>query len=118
MAFDLVSVSFAGYHIWDYLPNIRDMLENPDLNIGQWAGERLTSEAFFVLAVFVISGPACFLVVRWITMGVVRRFRWLCSHPAPATVTLSLILFVLGVLPNFGVLKTSGLDLRHYATHP
>ena len=99
MAFDLVSVSFAGYHVWDYLPNIRDMLENPDLNIGQWAGERLTSEAFFVLAVFVISGPACFLVVRWITMRVVRRFRWLCSHPAPAIVTLCLILFVLGVLP-------------------
>lgn len=113
MAFDLFSVSFAGYHVWDYLPNIRDILDNPDLKIWQWAGEGLTTEAVFVLAVFVVSGPICFLSVKWVTKRLVAHFRWLVSKPALAMVTMSYIIFVLSVV--------AAMDLfpdRVYSTLP
>lgn len=99
MAFDLVSVSFAGYHVWDYLPNLQDMLKNPDLKIWQWAGERLTTEAMFLLAIFVILGPACFLTAKWITIRLVNQFRWLVLQPLPALVTSVFIFFVLSSVP-------------------
>lgn len=99
MAFDLVSVSFAGYHVWDYLPNLQDMINNPDLKIWQWAGERLTAEAMFLLAIFVISSPACFFTARWITILLVGRFRWLVLQPSTALVTTIFIFFVLSSVP-------------------
>lgn len=101
MAFDLVSVNFAGYHVWDYLPNIWDILENPDLKIWQWAGERLTTEALLVLAVFVISGPVCYVSIKWITKSLTRRFRWLVSQPTPAIATLTFLFYVLAMVPAF-----------------
>ena len=60
MAGDLISVGFAGYHIWDYFPHIEDILNSPEQHIWQWAGENLTSEALMILSFFVVSGPACF----------------------------------------------------------
>ena len=99
MAFDLVSVSFAGYHVWDYLPNVQDMLKNPDMKIWQWAGERLTTEAMILLAIFVIFSPLCFFSAKWITIRLVSRFRWLVLQPLPAMVTSFFTVFVLSSVP-------------------
>ena len=41
MAGDLISVGFAGYHLWDYFPHIEDILNSPEQHIWQWAGEEL-----------------------------------------------------------------------------
>lgn len=101
MAFDLASVNFAGYHVWDYLPNIQDMLENPELHIWQWAGERLTTEALLVLAVFVISGPICYLSTKWLVMRLERRFKWLALRPTMTIAVVLALAFVFAMVPAF-----------------
>jgi hypothetical protein len=100
MAGDLISVGFAGYHIWDYFPHLEDILNSPEQHIWQWAGENLTSEALMILAVFVVSGPACFFAARWLSRQLARRYTLLCSGPATAMLTAGFILVVVGVLPG------------------
>ena len=100
MAGDLISVGFAGYHIWDYFPNIEDILKSPEQHIWQWAGEQLTSEALMILSIFVVSGPACFLAARWVSRQLARRYRRLCSGRArPSMLTAGFIFVVVGVVP-------------------
>jgi hypothetical protein len=73
-AFDLASVGFAGYHVSDYLPYIRDMLTHPEMVIWQWGGERLGMEALLLLGIFVTAVPACLMAVRGVTIRMLQRF--------------------------------------------
>ena len=100
MAGDLISVGFAGYHIWDYFPHIEDILNSPEQHIWQWAGEKLTSEALMILSFFVVSGPACFFAARWMSRRLARRYRRLCSGRATAMLTAGFIFVVVGVIPG------------------
>jgi Sulfatase len=100
MAGDLISVGFAGYHIWDYFPNIEDILKSPEQHIWQWAGEQLTSEALMILSIFVVSGPACFFAARWVSRQLARRHRQLCSGRATAMFTAGFIFVVVVVIPG------------------
>lgn len=99
-AIDLVCVSFAGYHSWDYMPHLQDMLENPDQMIWQWAGERLTTEAALIFLIFLISGPLCFVIVRRIGALLINRVSWLNSSNAAKGLTAVFIFGVLGVAPS------------------
>jgi hypothetical protein len=100
MAGDLISVGFAGYHIWDYFPHIEDILNSPEQHIWQWAGENLTSEALMILFFFVVSGPACFFAARWVSRRLARRYKRLCSGRATAMLTAGFIFVVVGVIPG------------------
>lgn len=100
MAGDLISVGFAGYHIWDYFPHLEDILNSPEQHIWQWAGENLTSEALMILSFFVVSGPACFFAARWLSRQLARRHTVLCSGRAAAMLTAGFILVVVGVVPG------------------
>jgi hypothetical protein len=99
MAVDLISVGFAGYHIWDYFPNIEDILRSPEQHIWQWGGEQLTSEALMILCVFAISGPVCFFAVRWVTRKLVRRYDSLCSGRSAVVLTAAFIFAAFAVVP-------------------
>ena len=100
MAGDLISVGFAGYHIWDYFPHIEDILNSPEQHIWQWAGENLTSEALMILSFFVVSGPACFFAARWVSRRLARRYKRLCSGRATAILTAGFIFVVVAVVPG------------------
>jgi len=99
MAVDLVSVGFAGYHCWDYLPNFRDMYEHPELRIWQWGGERLTIEGILLFAIFAVSGPVLFVCVRYATLRLVLRFVWAASAKASVALTFAVVFMVLGLAP-------------------
>jgi len=99
MAIDLISVGFAGYHCWDYVPNFRDMLEHPESRIWQWAGENLTTEGLLLLAIFAVAGPVLFVFVRWATQRLACRFSWACSPRTSAAMTFGLVFIVLGLAP-------------------
>jgi hypothetical protein len=94
MAGDLISVGFAGSHIWDYFPHLEDILNSPEQHIWQWAGENLTSEALMILSFFVVSGPACFFAARWVSRRLASRYKRLCSGRATAVLALGFILVV------------------------
>jgi hypothetical protein len=113
MLFDLVSVSFAGYHILDYVPNIKDMFWNPDMKVWQWAGEQLTSEALLVLLILIISGPVLFIGVRWTTKRLVPFCGCLCTRSGQWVATLCFIFITMGVLAPLGSLRS-----RVYAAMP
>ena len=100
MAGDLISVGFAGYHIWDYFPHLEDVLNSPEQHIWQWAGEKLTSEVLMILSIFVVSGPACFFAARWVSRKLARRHRRLFSGRATALLTAGFIFVVVGVVPG------------------
>ncbi len=98
-AIDLVCVSFAGYHSWDYMPLIQDMFENPDQKIWQWAGERLTTEAALIFGIFLFSGPVCFILVNRVATLLMNRFAWMKSRAAAIVFTGAFLWGVLGVAP-------------------
>lgn len=98
---DLACVGFAGYHIWDYLPYLWDMFENPGQKIWQWS-EGLITESLMVLAITIISvivffrlcaGPASLLVNR-----VRRRFAFNSPTAAIGLITLLIIAGVPGMV--------------------
>jgi len=116
MAADLVSVGFAGYHVSDYVPYIRDTLEHPDQKISQWAGEGLSTDAVLLLVAFILSGPLCFLCISRIAIGLSGRFKWLCSRGSLAILTLALVIVVLGVVPALTLFRDRSLLDRMYST--
>ena len=118
MAIDAISVGFAGYHCWEYLPNIRDMFQHPELKIWQWGGEKLTTEAVLLFTVFVVSGPALFLGVRWVTERLVRRLSWLRSRKALAALTFALVFIVVGISPALQFFSDRNALDRIYSSLP
>lgn len=118
MAVDLVSVSFMGNHIWDYLPYLQDIINSPGQRFWQWAGEALTTQAILVLAIFVVSGPVCFFSVRWMTERLVDRFVWLASKRALITCTMVPTLAIAGVLPAISSLRDRNLLDRVFPAMP
>jgi len=116
MAADLVSVSFAGFHAVDYLPHIRDILESPGQKIWQWAGGGLTTEALLVLAVFVVSGPICFLCVSFVTRRVAGGLTRLRSTGAVVTMTLGFIFLTFAVIPSLALFRDRSVLDRVYST--
>lgn len=117
-AIDLVCVSFAGYHAWDYLPNIQDMLDSPDQRIWQWAGERLTTEAALIFAIFAVSGPICFFCVKRMALPLVSRLRWLNSGSGAVMLTGVFLFGVLGVVPAMGLFNDYYALDRIYSAMP
>jgi Sulfatase len=99
MAADLISVGFAGYHIWDYFPHIEDILASPQQHIWQWAGEKLTSEAFMILSIFLVVGSTYFVAVRWVTRRLVRRHAFLGSCRAVALFAAGFVFAVVAAIP-------------------
>lgn len=104
MAFDLVSVSFAGYHVWDYLPNVQDMLQNPGVKIWQWTGEKLTREAVSLLVLFIIFGPLCFFASRFTAAILVDALPWLMLRSVSTLTMASLALVAFSPALFFEVL--------------
>ncbi len=93
MALDLVSVSFAGYHLWDYLPNVEDFLRHPDVKVWQWAGGQLTAQAFSIFVFVAILGPFLFYGVAWVVSQLATRFEGLSSATSVTAMTLGFALF-------------------------
>lgn len=117
-AIDLVCVSFAGYHSWDYLPHVRDMLDSPDQRIWQWAGERLTTEAALIFAIFAVAGPVCFFCVRRMAFLLVSRWKWLNSSSAAVTLTAAFLFGVLGIVPGMSFFNDYYALDRIYSAMP
>ncbi|MGB9616034.1 MAG: sulfatase-like hydrolase/transferase [Desulfomonilaceae bacterium] len=88
MALDLVSVSFAGYHLWDYLPNVEDFLKHPEVKVWQWAGGQLTAQAFSIFLFVAIFGPLLFYGATWAVAWLAIRFSWMSSPRSMAAMTL------------------------------
>lgn len=99
MAFDLFSVSFAGYHMWDYMPHIVDILENPDLKIWQWAGDRLALETIIVLAIFCVFVPTLFFVVKRFNFYLVCSFIRFQHWSAIVSIGLLYVAFAVSAFP-------------------
>jgi hypothetical protein len=114
MAADLASVGFAGFHAADYLPHMRDILESPGQKIWQWAGGGVTTEAALLLAVFVVSGPICFLCVSFVARHVARGFTR--SAGALVTMTLGFILLTFAVIPSLALFQALSVLDRVYST--
>ncbi|MBI5249017.1 MAG: sulfatase-like hydrolase/transferase [Desulfomonile tiedjei] len=117
-AIDLVCVSFAGYHSWDYMPHIQDMLENPDQKIWQWAGERLTTEAAMIFGIFLVAGPACYLCIRRVSTLLIDRLAWLNSRAAAMSLTGVFLGGVLGVAPLMSLFNDQHALDRIYGAMP
>ena len=100
MAFDLFSVSFAGYHMWDYMPHIVDILENPDLKIWQWAGDRLALETIIVLAIFCIFVPTLFFLFKRFNFYMLCSFARLQQRSAIVITGLFYVVFVVLAFPS------------------
>jgi hypothetical protein len=97
MACDLMSVGFAGYHIWDYSPYFMDIIRNPADRIWQWAGERFLIEAVVLLLIMAIVGPVWFWLLgrltRWAEPRTQRFF--LISR----AMTTTFLLMPIGIIP-------------------
>jgi hypothetical protein len=118
MAVDLVTVSFMGNHIWDYLPYLDDIIKHPEQKFWQWAGDAVTIQALLVLACFVVSGPACYFLVRWATVRLANRFEWLCSRRGLIAFTLIPAVSVSIVLPVLAVYQDRNLLERVFSSLP
>ena len=105
MGLDLVSVGFAGYHLWDYLPNVEDYWRYPNMKVWQWAGGQLTAQALSVFLVVTSAGLFLFHASKKATMALGRRHVRLASAPAVVFVTSWFVLFVLGPVPIGGCLS-------------
>jgi hypothetical protein len=116
MAADLAIVGFAGFHATDLAPHIQDILAAPGQKIWQWAGDGLGTEAVLFLAVYVIVGPTCYFCVSQLTRHLAERFTWLGSTGSLATLTLGLILTVLGVIPSLALFGDRSVLDRIYFT--
>ncbi|MBI5572741.1 MAG: sulfatase-like hydrolase/transferase [Desulfomonile tiedjei] len=93
MAADLVSVSFQGYHAWDYLPPLRGIR-------WQWFADRLTADTLLIFYVFVISGPLCYGVAYGMTSRVGGRYADLGSPQAASVLAGFFLLIAVGVVPS------------------
>ena len=117
-AIDLVSVGFAGNHIWDWLPYLRDMIAHPDQKLWQWAGEKLTTEALLILAIFAVACPACFAFVQRMTLLSSHRLsHWLTTR-ALVVLTASLVLGILAVVPALGLFAKRNVLEQIYTAMP
>jgi hypothetical protein len=116
MAADLVSVGFAGFHAADYLPHIHDILESPGQKIWQWAGGGLTTEAVLLLAVFVVSGPICFLCASFVTRRIAEGLTRSPSTGALVTLTAGFIFLTLAVIPSLALFRDLSVLDRVYST--
>ena len=116
MAADLVSMGFAGFHAADYLPHIHDILESPGQKIWQWAGGGVTTEAVLLLAVFVVSGPVCFLCVSFVTRRVAGGLTRSRSTGALVAATTGFIFLTLAVIPSLALFRDRSVLDRVYST--
>jgi len=117
-AIDLVSVGFAGNHIWDWLPYLRDMLANPDQKLWQWAGEKLTTEAVLIFAIFAIACLVCFGFVQRVTSALSHRFSRLLSTRALVVLTAFIVFAVLAVVPALGLFAKRNVLEQIYTALP
>jgi hypothetical protein len=118
MAVDLVSVSFMGNHIWDYLPYLEDIINSPRQKLWQWAGEAFTAQVLLVLAIFGVSGPVCYFSVRWVTVRLAKKFPWLTSRRALIGFALLPALAVAAVLPAISAVQDRNLLDRVFPAMP
>jgi hypothetical protein len=118
MAVDLVTVSFMGNHIWDYLPYLEDIIKHPEQKFWQWAGDAVTAQALLVLACFVVSGPACYFCVRRAAIRLANRFEWLCSRRGLVSFTAIPALAVSAVLPALAAYQDRNLLDRVFPSLP
>jgi len=104
MGLDLVSVGFAGYHLWDYLPNLEDLWRNPDMKVWQWAGGHLTAQALAIFLVVTSAGLILFFASISLTAFLTSRLGWLTSRSSVVLVSSCLVLFVVAPIPAGGCL--------------
>ena len=97
-AADLMSMGYAGYHVWDYLPYIRDILDSPGQSIWQW-GERLATEATLVFAFFVALGLAVYLATKFLALRFADFLPRLISTWTLSLLTTGLVFASLGIFP-------------------
>ena len=117
-ATDIISVSFSGYHLMDWLPHVRDMVKSPGQKIWQWAGDRFASETGLLFLMFAAAGPAVFFATRWMTRKLFARFVRMGTRRNQALATVGLACGVLGVVPAMGLFQDQNLLDRLYAALP
>ncbi|HMK33956.1 MAG TPA: sulfatase-like hydrolase/transferase [Desulfomonilaceae bacterium] len=118
MAVDLTTVSFMGNHCWDYLPYLQDIIKHPEQKFWQWAGEALTVQALLILLIFIVSGPACYLSVSWVTRHCVKKYPRICAKESVVGVTTLCALAVVGLLPVLATFQDRNLLDRLYSAMP
>jgi hypothetical protein len=116
-AADLMSMGYAGYHVWDYLPYIRDILDFPGQSIWQW-GERLATEATLVFAFFVALGLAVYLVTKLVARRLAGFFPRSISAWTLALLTTSFVFVALGIFPALDFFQDRGFLDRAYTGMP
>ncbi len=99
---DLVAFSFAGMHLWEFLPNTQGSFKNLCLQIWRLTAERMAIEAVAVVVLFSIIAPVFFYLVKWTTQKLVDRFKWLLSTSALITISSVFFIIILGILPLSG----------------
>ena len=118
MAADLVSVGFAGYHIGDYLPNISDIVNNPNLYIWQWAGDGLMTEALILVTVLSIAALICSMSAKWLAERLAGRFEAVCSRKTLTMATLGFLCVPIGAVSAMQFFHDQNVLDRLYATLP
>ncbi|MEW6113602.1 MAG: sulfatase-like hydrolase/transferase [Thermodesulfobacteriota bacterium] len=116
-AADLMSMGYAGYHVWDYLPYIRDILDSPGLSIWQW-GERLATEATLVFAFFVVLGLAVYLATKFAARKLVDYFPRSVSAWTLSLLTTGFVFAALGIFPALDFLQDRIFLDRAYSGMP
>ncbi|MBI5571330.1 MAG: sulfatase-like hydrolase/transferase [Desulfomonile tiedjei] len=117
-ATDIISVSFSGYHLLDWFPHLRDILQSPGQKIWQWAGDGFSGEAGMLFLMFAAAGPAVFFATRWVTRKLVTRFVRLGSKRTQSLATAALVCGIVGVVPAMGLFQDQNLLDRVYAALP
>lgn len=119
MAVDLVSVGFAGYHIWGYLPHLTDILAYPGQHIWQWAGDGLLTEAVLLLGIFFLSGMVVFgFVSQLVTRLPLWARRMLCSRRCLLGQNVALLLVILTLIPALDYFRDQYLLARIFTFLP
>ncbi|MBM3298959.1 MAG: hypothetical protein FJY85_03290, partial [Deltaproteobacteria bacterium] len=96
MAGDLIAVSFQGYHLWDYLPYVYDMVRSPSQRIWQWAGNDFGTQTALLMLLLVVAGPVLLVSVGWIVRQAAHRWQGVCQRHVSVVLTAMFLFIHLG----------------------
>jgi len=106
---DVISMSFSGTHVSDYVPYLWDFVRTRDHNPFQWAGEGLIEQASLLLLVVALAGSICLGAARWLALRVLLAFGYRARGVVASSVTLGFVAFFVVSGPVLGFFSHKNL---------